>query len=238
MNNKEFLNETKNKNNLFFRKPFFMLLLLLIITIIIIYATICIRKVIIFNEIKDKLSTFQNLTNYQYEIQKSTTVDDSLQDYSKVQVFFNNDIMELSYSTNNENVDGIIWVNYNTKSTYTLNPSNHTASSTEFNEKSLPSTDGLYQLGNTEHIDTKMLIFNPLFSVEVNDEYYTLNYNISGESGKINIVENIDRNTGIVSNKYEYYTDKTIVTNYNCSTDTSKTLMKETDILENYTISN
>jgi len=236
MNNCQEFKPQKTKQSIKKLKYF---ILLLLVFFLIIFGLIVIRRMLILNNIKNKLTLFDNLNNYSYRIDILKNHNNSKNELDTTEVYYKDGILKMVHSTNTNEKINTIWINYNTNEGYSFDEDNKTVITIDVETSNFPKANGIRAIC-TSQVNNSTLInciyaFLPYVKIDTEHSMYILKREFKYGNYSAIVEERINRDTGLTLGKSEYGNNDTIInTIYDISinkVDDEKVLMP---LLPNY----
>lgn len=235
--------KTKNKNPhiLFSHNKILFIIKSIFLVLVLLYFIVCFRKYLIMNNIQNNINNYKNLSTYSYTVSTINELINSNQiepKYTNVlEIYFKNNVLKMVNTSNpfSEEQDiGIIFADYNNNIGYSLDPEPLTKSNINLSVATFPKENGLYSLAKSARINI-LECFNPFYHIKIINNTYLITYTTTYLDKTIKIEERIDKSSGIILSRYEYYDDKILITNYENSINNISNTDVEIKNLNDYT---
>ena len=215
--------KNKNTNIKLSHNKILFIIKFLFLALVLLYFIVCFRKYLIMKNIQKNINNYKNLSSYSYTVSTMNQLTNSNQMEPKytnlLEIYFKNNVLKMVNTSNpstEERDVGIIFADYNNNIGYSLDTEQLTKSSINLSEATFPKADGLYSLAQSIRLNI-LECFNPFYHIKVTDNIYLIKYTTTYLDKTIKIEEKIDKSSGIILSRYEYYDDKILITNYESS---------------------
>ncbi len=197
-------------------KKYLYIIIGLLILLLTIYICISIRKTYILMNLSNKYEEYRNLNNYSYieQYQERDRETLSTKNFYQNTVYYKDNIFKREY----RDIDtlSIIYEDNNNKERYIFDEKNKTyEENLNFNiyipeDSIIPvGISSAVSLGKDLKIVNLLYGFNPNLKIKSNKNEYIFYYSTYISDKKIDIQENIDKETGLVTQIMKYKDDKT-----------------------------
>lgn len=221
-NGLELIENSKKNNQILNKRKITFFILIVLLVLLILYLIISLRKSIILMKLNNKCNQYFGLNNYSYVetnyYMKNVTTSKGM--YT-LEVYYKDKICKKIYSDSvGSNI--ISYEDYQNNTRYNFDLVNNTFEENLNYDIELPDNisiqAGLPTLptyGKEYQIINFIYGFNPFFTIESNKSEYIFKWSNKYDDYKEKTTEKIDKNSGLITEKYIFKDDGTyVITNY------------------------
>lgn len=221
-NGLELIENTKKSNRIFNKRKVIFFLLIILIVLLVVYLISSLRKSIILMQLSNKANNYFGLNNYSY-LEKNYYMENKTtpKGFYTFEVYYKNKICKKIYKDSEGN-NTISYEDYANNVRYNFDVVNKILDENSNYDVKIPDNIAipvgiptLITLGKEYQVINFIYGFNPFFIIESNNTEYIFKWSNKYDNYTEKTTEKVNKNSGLVSEKYVFQDDGTyVITTY------------------------